>query len=53
MSRKVSDDKYKKTLSHKLETWFYGSEDVYVNHVEMKWQVQQRLVLIVHVKPKK
>lgn len=38
MSRKVSDDKYKKTLSHKLETWFYGSEDVYVNHVEMKPQ---------------
>ena len=38
MSKKVSNDKYKKTLSHKLETWFYGTEDVYVNRVEMKPQ---------------
>ena len=38
MSKKVTSEKYKKTLSHKLETWFYGTEDVYVNHVEMKPQ---------------
>ena len=38
MSKKVTSEKYKKTLSHKLETWFYGTEDVYVNRVEMKPQ---------------
>ena len=38
MSKKVTSEKYKKTLSHKLETWFYGTEDPYVNRVEMKPQ---------------
>ena len=38
MSKKVSNENYKKTLSYKLASWFYGTEDPYVNHVEMKPQ---------------
>ena len=38
MSKKVTNENYKKTLSHKLETWFYGTEDPYVNKVEMQPQ---------------
>ncbi|MGN1343686.1 MAG: hydrogen gas-evolving membrane-bound hydrogenase subunit E [Traorella sp.] len=38
MSKKISNEKYKKTFSYKFSQWFYGSEDPYVNHVEMKPQ---------------
>ena len=38
MSRKVSDKEYKKTFSYKFSKWFYGSEDPYLNQLEMKPQ---------------
>ena len=38
MSKKVSDDQYKKTFSYKFASWFYGTEDPYQKKVEMKPQ---------------
>ena len=38
MSRKVSDKEYKKTFSYKFSKWFYGSEEPYLNQLEMKPQ---------------
>lgn len=38
MSKRVSDDKYKKTFSYKFASWFYGTEDPFLNKVEMKPQ---------------
>lgn len=38
MSKKVSDDQYKKTFSYKFASWFYGTEDPFLNKVEMKPQ---------------
>ena len=38
MSKKVSNENYKKTFSYRFSKWFYGAEDPYINHVEMKPQ---------------
>lgn len=38
MSKKVSEENYKKTFSYKFSSWFYGTEDPFLNKVEMKPQ---------------
>ncbi|MEE0965833.1 MAG: hydrogen gas-evolving membrane-bound hydrogenase subunit E [Bacilli bacterium] len=38
MSKKVSEDKYKKTFSYRFKQWFYGTADPFVDKVEMKPQ---------------
>ena len=38
MSKKVSNEKYKKTFSYRFKQWFYGTEDPFVDKVEMKPQ---------------
>jgi multicomponent Na+:H+ antiporter subunit B len=38
MSKKLSEEQYKKTLSYHLKNWFYGSRDLYVDNLEMKPQ---------------
>ena len=43
MSKKVSEEKYKKTFSYRFSQWFYGTEDPYVNHVEMKPQKEYKV----------
>ncbi len=41
MSKKVSDEQYKKTFSYRFEKWLSGEEDPYLDHVEMKRQTSQ------------
>ncbi len=38
MSKKVPQEQYERTLSHKLKTWLEGSKDLYVGNLEMKPQ---------------
>lgn len=38
MSKKVSEDRYEKTLSFRFKQWFEGSKDPYLDVVEMKKQ---------------
>lgn len=38
MSRKVPQEQYERTLSHKLKIWLEGSKDLYVGNLEMKPQ---------------
>ena len=38
MSRKISDEKYKKTFSYHMKQWFTGEKDPFLDSVEMKPQ---------------
>ncbi|MDO4337104.1 MAG: MnhB domain-containing protein [Eubacteriales bacterium] len=38
MSKKVPEEKYKKTLSSRLEEWFYGTRDPFLDTLNMKPQ---------------
>ena len=38
MSRKVSDQEYKKTRSYRMKQWFDGSKDLFLDELEMKPQ---------------
>ncbi len=38
MSRKVPEEKYKKSLSYRLKQWYDGTKDLYVDNLEMKPQ---------------
>jgi multicomponent Na+:H+ antiporter subunit B len=38
MSRKIPQEKYEKTFSGRLEQWFHGTRDPFLNTVEMKPQ---------------
>lgn len=42
MSRKISDEKYEKTLSFRLKRWFEGTKDPFLDTVEMKPQKEFR-----------
>lgn len=42
MSRKISDEKYEKTLSFRLKRWFDGTKDPFLDTVEMKPQKEFR-----------
>ncbi len=35
MSRKRSEEEYRKTLSGRLRAWLYGTEDSFLDRVEM------------------
>ncbi|MDO4976587.1 MAG: MnhB domain-containing protein [Eubacteriales bacterium] len=41
MSKRVSDEKYEKTLSFRFKQWFEGSKDPYLDVVEMKKQEER------------
>lgn len=38
MSRRISDEKYEKTISYRLKQWFAGSRDLFLDTVEMRPQ---------------
>ena len=38
MSRKVPEEKYKKTFSYRFRQWFYGEKDPFLDTIEMKPQ---------------
>lgn len=38
MSRRISDEKYEKTISYRLKQWFAGSRDPFLDTVEMRPQ---------------
>ncbi len=41
MSRKLSEEEYKKTLSYRVEQWFAGQRDPYLEHLRMKPQAER------------
>lgn len=41
MSRKLSDEEYQKTLSYRIEQWFLGKRDPYLENLRMKPQAER------------